>query len=76
MGRSVLIFVFFAIGVTQAFAGPSPVFSIRRDCQAVVWGNAGLCVSSDCRALSFHNTSFCTSGDCRAILYRNAGLCR
>ena len=42
---------------------PSPVFSLKEDCQGFAASSGGLCRSSDCKGVAYQNIGFCMSND-------------
>ncbi len=54
----------------------SPVLASKQDCEAIIWGNAGLCRSDDCRGVVLKSFNICRSEDCRSIIRGTPGLCQ
>lgn len=77
MARFLFLSIFLASSL--AFGGwrtPSPVFSAKRACQAIVNRDAGSCDGNkDCEAVIYQDIDECRNPDCEAIIKSSESRC-
>ena len=74
-----LLFLSCFLASSFAFGGwrtPSPVFSVKRACQAIINRDAVTCDGNkDCQAVIYQNIDDCQTPDCEAIIKSSESRC-